>query len=87
MSAFIRGTGFTNILGAQMCSTRTMREAGQRHCEAMLTLPRNIYWGAEIAENPPSVHYDEIMADDKGVGNWTEKIVRFPPHALRLIPD
>ena len=34
------------------------------------------YWGPEIAFNPPSVHYNEIMADDKGVGKWTAKIVR-----------
>jgi hypothetical protein len=34
------------------------------------------YWGSEIESNPPSVHYDEIMADDKGVGQWTAKIVR-----------
>ncbi|TAQ88013.1 hypothetical protein B7494_g3668 [Chlorociboria aeruginascens] len=31
-------------------------------------------WGSEIKENPPSVHFDEIMADDKGVGKWTAKI-------------
>jgi hypothetical protein len=36
---------------------------------------RYVYWGSDIAENPPSVHYDEIMADDKGVGKWTDKIV------------
>ena len=33
------------------------------------------YWGSEIEASPPSVHYDEIMADDKGVGKWTAKIV------------
>ncbi|KAH8791440.1 trimethyllysine dioxygenase, partial [Hyaloscypha finlandica] len=32
------------------------------------------YWGTEIESNPPSVHYDEIMADEKGVGAWTAKI-------------
>jgi hypothetical protein len=40
-----------------------------------LMMLRYTYWGTEIAENPPSVHYDEIMADDKGVGKWTDKIV------------
>jgi hypothetical protein len=40
-----------------------------------LNLGRFKYWGAEIKSNPPSVHYDEIMADDKGVGKWTAKIV------------
>ncbi|KAF4626522.1 hypothetical protein G7Y89_g11634 [Cudoniella acicularis] len=41
--------------------------------------PKNtkITWGAEIAENPPSVHYDEIMADDAGVGRWTSKIHQY----------
>lgn len=33
------------------------------------------YWGSDIESNPPSVHYNEIMADDKGVGTWTAKIV------------
>ncbi|CAG8983568.1 hypothetical protein HYALB_00009888 [Hymenoscyphus albidus] len=36
-----------------------------------------VYWGAEIADNPPSVHYDEIMASDVGVGVWTEKIRKY----------
>ncbi|RDL39362.1 Trimethyllysine dioxygenase [Venustampulla echinocandica] len=36
-----------------------------------------IYWGAEIKSNPPSVHYDEIMAGDAGVGTWTDKIRRY----------
>ncbi|KAH8663479.1 hypothetical protein BGZ60DRAFT_68477 [Tricladium varicosporioides] len=36
-----------------------------------------IYWGAEIDANPPSVHYDEIMANDRGVGIWTEKIRKY----------
>ncbi|KAH8815568.1 hypothetical protein F5884DRAFT_852037 [Xylogone sp. PMI_703] len=36
-----------------------------------------ILWGAEIKANPPSVHYDEIMADDKGVGEWTAKIRKY----------
>ena len=40
---------------------------------------RYVYWGSEIEANPPSVQYDEIMADDKGVGLWTEKIVREYP--------
>ncbi|EHL02601.1 putative Trimethyllysine dioxygenase [Glarea lozoyensis 74030] len=31
-------------------------------------------WGSEIASDPPSVHYDEIMANDSGVGKWTDKI-------------
>jgi len=36
---------------------------------------RYTYWGSQIQAKPPSVHYDEIMADDKGVGKWTAKIV------------
>ncbi|KAL2074612.1 hypothetical protein VTL71DRAFT_8390 [Oculimacula yallundae] len=35
------------------------------------------YWGSSITSNPPSVHYDEIMADDKGVGAWTSKIRQY----------
>lgn len=34
-------------------------------------------WDASIAANPPSVHYDEVMADDKGVAAWTAKIREF----------
>ncbi|KUJ20883.1 Trimethyllysine dioxygenase [Mollisia scopiformis] len=37
-------------------------------------LNRHTYWGAEISSNPPSVHYDEIMGDENGVGAWTDKI-------------
>lgn len=36
---------------------------------------RHTFWGANIAENPPSVPYDEIMADDKGVSALLAKIV------------
>ncbi|CZS99753.1 uncharacterized protein RAG0_08067 [Rhynchosporium agropyri] len=38
---------------------------------------QHIYWDSSIASMPPSVHYDEIMADDTGVGKWTEQIRRF----------
>jgi trimethyllysine dioxygenase len=33
------------------------------------------FWGRDISSSPPSVHYEEIMADDEGVGKWTAKIV------------
>lgn len=61
---------------------------------------RQIHWGSEIAANPPSVHYDEIMttwrevhewtekeimASDRGVGKWTEKIVRLPLYILPFL--
>ncbi|TVY47682.1 Trimethyllysine dioxygenase [Lachnellula occidentalis] len=36
-----------------------------------------VHWAAEIGANPPTVQYDEVMADDKGVGQWTEKIRRY----------
>ncbi|TVY82095.1 Trimethyllysine dioxygenase [Lachnellula suecica] len=39
--------------------------------------PRHVYWGAEIEAEPPSVQYDEIMADDNGVGAWTDKIRKY----------
>ena len=41
----------------------------------MLRYNRYTYWDSSIESEPPSVHYDEIMADDKGVGAWTAKIV------------
>jgi hypothetical protein len=44
-------------------------------CKPSLTSLRYKFWGSEIKENPPSVHYDEIMANDVGVGKWTSKIV------------
>ena len=42
----------------------------------LLILMLGRLWGAEIKENPPTVHYDEVMANDKGVGAWTNLIVR-----------
>ncbi|KFY35310.1 hypothetical protein V494_06029 [Pseudogymnoascus sp. VKM F-4513 (FW-928)] len=36
--------------------------------------PKYSFWGAEVAKSPPTVHYDEIMASDAGVGKWTAKI-------------
>ena len=53
--------------------TRELRTPDQVALTLMMF--RYTYWGTEIMENPPSVHYDEIMADDKGVGKWTDKIV------------
>ena len=35
-------------------------------------------WGSEIAENPPTVDYNEVMNPDTahvGVGKWTKNIV------------
>ncbi len=40
-----------------------------------LTPGRYKFWGREIQSEEPSVHYDEIMANDKGVAAWTAKIV------------
>jgi hypothetical protein len=42
-------------------------------------------WGEEIKLEEPVVHYDEIMANEQGVGEWTAKIVRLAhsrEHAL-----
>jgi len=39
---------------------------------------RKSLWGSEIAENPPVVDYNEIMAPETsrvGVGTWTKNIV------------
>lgn len=46
------------------------------HCKGV-NIDSFKFWGSEIAANPPAVHYEEIMADDKGVGKWTQKIVSF----------
>jgi hypothetical protein len=46
---------------------------------AGLTSRRRTYWGSEIKDHPPSVHYDEIMASGDGVGKWTAKIVSYLP--------
>ncbi|CAL3964891.1 unnamed protein product [Diplocarpon coronariae] len=35
------------------------------------------YWGSSIGLEAPSVPYDEIMAGDKGVGSWTDKIRQY----------
>ncbi|KAL3419471.1 trimethyllysine dioxygenase [Phlyctema vagabunda] len=40
-------------------------------------LQKTTLWDASIAESPPSIQYDEIMANDKGVGSWTSKIKQF----------
>ncbi|PBP28767.1 Trimethyllysine dioxygenase [Diplocarpon rosae] len=35
------------------------------------------YWDSSIGREAPSVSYEEIMAGDKGVGRWTNKIRQF----------
>jgi hypothetical protein len=42
-------------------------------------------WGKEILSEEPVVHYDQIMADESGVGEWTAKIVYFPDSLERDI--
>jgi hypothetical protein len=32
-------------------------------------------WGAGISKDPPAVRYEDVMASDKGVAEWTSKIV------------
>ncbi|KAM7219949.1 Trimethyllysine dioxygenase [Rhypophila decipiens] len=32
------------------------------------------YFGAEVAENPPTISYEDVMRDDKAVGELTKKI-------------
>lgn len=34
-------------------------------------------WNSGISTSPPSVSYDEIMADDRGVGRWTAKLRQY----------
>ncbi|KAK9472110.1 uncharacterized protein V1510DRAFT_418014 [Dipodascopsis tothii] len=38
---------------------------------------RRTYWGEEIADEPPTVEYDAVMAGDAAVGDWTSKISEF----------
>ncbi|VBB76307.1 Putative Trimethyllysine dioxygenase [Podospora comata] len=35
------------------------------------------YWGAEIASNPPTVSYNEVMNSDQGVADLTAKIQKY----------
>ena len=43
-------------------------------------------WMAQsLSGNPPSVSYDEVMADDEGVGRWMTKLVRMSPAFLPTI--
>ena len=34
------------------------------------------FWGAEIAQQPPTISYDEIMGTEDGVKKWTSLLVR-----------
>jgi len=36
-----------------------------------------VHWGSEIKSKAPSIHYDEVMASDNGVGKWTSKIKKY----------
>ncbi|KAB8296989.1 hypothetical protein EYC80_002391 [Monilinia laxa] len=33
-----------------------------------------VLWDSSIGENPPTINYDEVMANDTGVGKWTRMI-------------
>lgn len=35
---------------------------------------KRTFFDSSIASNPPSVHYDEVMSSDAGVGKWTALI-------------
>ncbi|PWN19040.1 Trimethyllysine dioxygenase [Microstroma glucosiphilum] len=39
--------------------------------------PGKTLWGSGIAAHPPSVGYEEVMKDDRGVWNWLEKISQY----------
>lgn len=83
MSVSTSGIGWSSIDRRQVrqFSKRKMKVERTRMLEhismvkSVLRTHRYTYWDASIASNPPTVHYDEIMADDKGVGAWTTKIV------------
>lgn len=32
-------------------------------------------WGVGIGNDPPVIQYNEVIASDKGVAEWTSKIV------------
>ncbi|CAO1634053.1 unnamed protein product [Jaminaea pallidilutea] len=45
-------------------------------------------WGAGIAEHPPAVTYEEVMAsDDRGVHKWLEKIWQYGFSFVDGVPD
>ncbi|PQE12907.1 trimethyllysine dioxygenase protein [Rutstroemia sp. NJR-2017a BBW] len=61
---FTPGNGYLNIVHG----TSTTRKG----------LDLRILWTADsIKENPPSVQYDEVMANDAGVGRWIRMIREF----------
>ena len=37
---------------------------------------RKILWGAKIDQDPPTVEYNWVMNDDRGLYRWLQKIVR-----------
>lgn len=37
---------------------------------------KKILWGSRIAQSPPSVAYEDVMKDDKGLLKWLTNIVR-----------
>lgn len=39
--------------------------------------PDKTLWGSGIAAHPPSINYNEVMADDRGVWKWLEKISQY----------
>src|SRR5215469_3269343 len=79
--ACILGIGYTSYgKNLVLWTKRIMSARGSKFqtrivCFHIPITDRHVFWGSSIASNPPSVHYDEIMADDKGVGKWTETIV------------
>jgi trimethyllysine dioxygenase len=38
-------------------------------------MSRKVLWGSKIANEPPSVPYDEITSNERGVYTWLSKIV------------
>lgn len=74
MSLSIRGPGYLNInTGSESLIPRKILTLVSLQ---ILIFVRLELWGADI-EFVPSVHYDEIMANDEGVAAWTDRIVRY----------
>lgn len=44
--------------------------------EEEISEKKKILWGSRIAQSPPSVAYEDVMKDDKGLLKWLTNVVR-----------
>ena len=54
--------------------------------DLLLTVIRKILWGSKIQQSPPTVTYEEVMAqDDKGLFKWLSNIASQIPWHIRIV--